>query len=217
MNKQEHKELFFSFFDQLKHEHAEKAKANYDPAWHGSCSPIETHSDALGYGFSWHNSPEGSDFWLDVDRELAEKTYPLQMTPRSCKAAAMERMATKEDMDKLEDVLEEALRITGGDRMADYGPPDLFPVDDAERKKYAVGTFICEFFPHAIAELARFSYDMQQKHNPNAPMGWVKDKSIGDGNQIFRHQMNGDYEEVAWRGLEQLERKLTKLPPFDNE
>ena len=91
----------------------------------------------------------------------------------------------------------------------------VFPEADEERAKYKVATFICEFFPHAIAELARFSYEMQAKHCPGQPMCWAKDKSIGDGNQLIRHLMDKEYTNVAWRGLELLERQLTKLPPFD--
>ena len=151
---------------------------------------------------------DGDDTWCIPEDNL--ELIPLQMTPRSCKASAMERMATEEDLQKMEEMFKNRDFSSAKEEAA-----AIFPEDDTERQKYAVGTFICEFFPHAIAELARFSYDMQQKHNPDAPMGWAEDKSIGDGNQIFRHQMDGEYREVAWRGLEQLERLLRKMPPFD--
>jgi hypothetical protein len=131
-------------------------------------------------------------YWLEIHQSIARGTYHAP--------EVSERMATEEDMVEL--VKDSAA---------------IFPDDDTERQKYAVGTFICEFFPHAIAELARFSYDMQQKHNPDAPMGWARDKSVGDGNQIFRHQMDGEFREVAWRGLEQLERFLMKMEPFNEK
>lgn len=88
----------------------------------------------------------------------------------------------------------------------------MFPSDAQERKKYPVGTFIKNYFPNAIAALAHHSYVSQQQHGPasnGAPMEWLKDKSIGDGNQIIRHYMEGDYENMAWRALELLERELT--------
>jgi len=94
----------------------------------------------------------------------------------------------------------------------------IFPEDAQERKEYPVGTFIRDYFPHAIAALAHHSYKCQQQHGPatnGAPMEWLKDKSIGDGNEIVRHFMEGDYEATAWRALELLERKLTGLEPFD--
>lgn len=96
-------------------------------------------------------------------------------------------------------------------------PSKVFPDDDEERAKYKVATFICDFFPDAIAELARFSYEMQAKHCPDQPMCWAKDKSIGDGNQIIRHLMDKEYVNVAWRGLELLQRKLKGMEPFNKE
>jgi hypothetical protein len=88
----------------------------------------------------------------------------------------------------------------------------VFPKDADERKKYPVGTFIKDYFPHAIAELAHHSYKSQQQHGPTtngAPMEWLKDKSIGNGDQAIRHFMEGDYTAMAWRALELLERELT--------
>lgn len=91
--------------------------------------------------------------------------------------------------------------------------PTLFPSDADERKTYPVGTFIKDYFPHAIAALAKHSYEAQQQHGDplnGACMEWLKDKSIGDGNQLIRHFMEGDLESTAWRSLELLERELTK-------
>lgn len=91
-------------------------------------------------------------------------------------------------------------------------PAPLFPTDAAARKEYPVGTFIRDYFPHAIAALAHHSYKAQQQHGPasnGAPMEWLKDKSVGDGNQAIRHFMEGDTVSAAWRMLELLERELT--------
>jgi len=88
----------------------------------------------------------------------------------------------------------------------------IFPVDAQRRKEYPVGTFIKDYFPNAIAALSHHSYVSQAQHGPTtngAPMEWLKDKSVGDGNQIIRHYMEGDYENMAWRALELLERQLT--------
>lgn len=170
-----------------------------------------TLADALFVAFNWGLSYHGAAYWKAIHDRLEAGTYfdASQQTGEECTRKAKEFMASKpateEDYEQLEDIVNQSK------------PLGIFPEDDEERQKYAVGTFICEFFPHAIAELARFSYEMQQKHNPDAPMGWAKDKSVGDGNQIFRHQMDGEFREVAWRGLEQLERFLTKMEPFDEK
>lgn len=89
----------------------------------------------------------------------------------------------------------------------------LFPEDAELRKTFPVGTLIRDYFPHAIAALAKHSYEAQQQHGEpenGAPMQWLKDKSIGDGNQMIRHFMEGDFTSTAWRSLELLERELTK-------
>ena len=67
----------------------------------------------------------------------------------------------------------------------------------------------------ACAAVAHHSHVNNEQHNPGEPMHWAKEKSIGDGNQIVRHLMEGDLEGCCWRALELLERKLTRLPPFD--
>lgn len=95
---------------------------------------------------------------------------------------------------------------------SDTSPP-LFPTGAEARKEYPVGTFIRDYFPHAIAALAHHSYKAQQQHGPatnEAPMEWLKEKSVGDGNQMTRHFMEGDNVATAWRALEILERELTK-------
>jgi hypothetical protein len=108
---------------------------------------------------------------------------------------------------------------------------DLFPTDSQERKSYPPFTGLLEYFPRACAAVARHSLESNEQHNPGEPMRWAKDKSIGDGNQIVRHLMEGvlAYREgsrafavkaltaMAWRSLELLERLLEGLPPFSEE
>lgn len=107
----------------------------------------------------------------------------------------------------------------------------IFPEEDAERQDYPIGTFCIEFFPHALAELSKFSIKNQQKHNPDGPLGWARDKSIWNVNRIFRHCFDGwraylfgdrekareEFLSLAWRGLEGLERFLTKMEPFNKD
>jgi len=94
-------------------------------------------------------------------------------------------------------------------------PRPVFPDDAEERKRFPVFTGLLQYFPHACAAVAAHSYRGNEQHNPGEPMHWAKEKSIGDGNQIVRHLMEGDLEAAAWRSLELLERKLTGLPPFE--
>lgn len=189
MNEHELTQIYHSFYDQLLPDDCKLAKEEFDYEYSRGYSIPNDLKSAITRT-PWLSEGNCTVF-SDIVARLNRGTYPLQLTPQACKTKAREVMY--------------------GESKASQ----IFPEDDEERQKYAVGTFICEFFPHAIAELARFSHDMQQKHNPDKPMGWAKDKSVGNGNQIFRHQMDGEFREVAWRGLEQLERFLMKMPPFE--
>jgi hypothetical protein len=91
----------------------------------------------------------------------------------------------------------------------------IFPDDSAERLTYPVKTGLLDYFPRACAAVAHHSYVANDQHNPGEPMHWAKEKSVGTGDQIVRHVMEGDLEACAWRALELLERKLTGLPPFN--
>ena len=92
-----------------------------------------------------------------------------------------------------------------------------FPTDAQERKSYAVFTGLLDYFPHACAAIGHHSFVSNEQHNAGESMHWAKEKSIGNGDQIVRHLMEGDLEAMAWRALELLERKLTSLPPFDKD
>jgi len=91
---------------------------------------------------------------------------------------------------------------------------ELFPSDSKARLTYPVFTGLLMYFPHACAAVAHHSFVGNEQHNPGEPMHWAKEKSVGTGDQIVRHVMEGDLEACAWRALELLERKLTGLPPF---
>lgn len=90
-----------------------------------------------------------------------------------------------------------------------------FPTESKARLTYPVFSGLLNYFPNACAAVAHHSFLSNEQHNPGEPMHWSKDKSIGTGDQIVRHLMEGDYEACAWRALELLERKITGLPPFD--
>lgn len=86
----------------------------------------------------------------------------------------------------------------------------VFPEDDAERAKYPIGTFITEYFPNALAALAKHSWESNEKHNPGEPVHWAKDKSVGNIDRVFRHLIDGEMVHAAWRCLELIERQITE-------
>lgn len=114
------------------------------------------------------------------------------------------------------------------------GPPKEIPVTDtprmtqdpAERKRIPIVTGCLDYFPDALAEVARLSMVANEKHNPGQPMHWSRGKSNDHADTLARHlSERGTIDpsdgflhdiKVAWRALalaqEALE-KLRGLPP----
>ena len=203
MNKDELKAIYFSFFDQLKPEHAEKAKANYDEDWVETEEPGD-HADAIIDGFLWDNSPEENPYWYPIYKDLRAESYPLQLTPQkitvevkefttpelteeSCGEAARKtmyglpkRMATDEDYEKLdeiapESICQEAQRIQGGDRQQDYGSPTKNFQDIADLWSTYIKTSLDVDVDLKARDVAHMSILMKISRNVHKPKrdNWV--------------------------------------------
>ena len=83
------------------------------------------------------------------------------------------------------------------------------PTDAAERKTYPIFSGCINYFPNAIAAVSHLSYKGSQQHHPDQPLHWDKDKSSDELDALMRHMIDGDWEQVCWRALANLERKLT--------
>ncbi len=101
------------------------------------------------------------------------------------------------------------------------------PTDSAARKATPVVTGVLDYFPLAIAAIARLSKKGSDKHNPGEPLHWARGKSTDHADCAGRHLMergtvepeSGESHEVclAWRALAlaQLaeEKRLAVKPP----
>jgi hypothetical protein len=109
--------------------------------------------------------------------------------------------------------------------------PEL-PKDAAERKALPIASGVLDYFPDALAEVARVSKIGNDQHNPGEPLHWAKEKSTDEADALVRHLLErGTIDtdgtrhsaKVAWRALALLQRELdaeaanTKLPPTKNE
>jgi len=92
--------------------------------------------------------------------------------------------------------------------------PNPFP---GNRKEYPIFTGLLMYFPDACAAVARCSYIANEQHNPGEPVHWDKSKSVGEGNELLRHLMQGgslDSDGIAhdvkaaWRALELVQRRI---------
>jgi hypothetical protein len=96
----------------------------------------------------------------------------------------------------------------------------VIDADSATRKTYPMAAGLLDYFPDALAEVARVSYLGNQKHNPGEPMHHARGKSMDHADCIIRHLVgrggfDGELREsaaLAWRALallqEELEREL---------
>jgi hypothetical protein len=84
----------------------------------------------------------------------------------------------------------------------------LFPDDSAERKTYPVFAGLIQYFPSALAAVARHSYLGNAKHNPGQPLHHDRAKSDDEADALLRHLMEGDYVGMAWRALSLLQKHL---------
>jgi hypothetical protein len=69
---------------------------------------------------------------------------------------------------------------------------------------------LLDYFPNALAEVARLSFLATQQHHPGEPMHWDRAKSTDHRNKILRHLVDTDgvddknidhWAMVCWRAL----------------
>jgi hypothetical protein len=89
------------------------------------------------------------------------------------------------------------------------------PTDSKARKETPLVTGCLDYFPLALAAVARVSFKSNQKHNPGQPLHWSRDKSNDHIDAVGRHllergQIDPDSGEsatahMAWRALAALQ------------
>lgn len=78
---------------------------------------------------------------------------------------------------------------------------------------------LLDYFPNALAEVARLSYHATQQHHPGEEMHWDRSKSTNHRDKIMRHLVDtGKIDDkglrhsvmVAWRALALLQEELER-------
>lgn len=87
---------------------------------------------------------------------------------------------------------------------------NILPEDSAERKTYPVYSGFKQYFPDAIAAVAKRSYIGNEQHNPGAPLHWDRSKSGDELDALERHIIDEDWDCVAWRAMANLQKQLEK-------
>lgn len=97
----------------------------------------------------------------------------------------------------------------------------MLDTDSQKRKQTPIWSGVLQYFPKAIAAVARVSWVGNEKHNPGESLHWARGKSMDQEDCIARHLMN-PYEidpdtgelhivHAAWRALAAAELALEKL------
>ncbi len=93
----------------------------------------------------------------------------------------------------------------------------ILPADPAARKGIPITTGVVDYFPLALAEVARVSKAGNDQHNPGQPLHWSKGKSTDHADCIPRHlidrgSLDADGQrhtaKLAWRALALLQIEL---------
>lgn len=95
------------------------------------------------------------------------------------------------------------------------------PTDSAERKRIPLFSGVWAYFPDALAEVAKVSWEGNEKHNPGESLHWARGKSDDHEDCIARHTMDAMLSESleesvkhmaarAWRALAALQLEVEK-------
>jgi hypothetical protein len=91
------------------------------------------------------------------------------------------------------------------------------PTDKQARKDTPIVSGVLDYFPAAIAEVARVSKAGNDQHNPGQPMHWARGKSGDEADALSRHLLErGTVDDdglrhsakLAWRALALLQKEL---------
>jgi hypothetical protein len=91
------------------------------------------------------------------------------------------------------------------------------PVDATERKRHPVASGVLDYFPDAIAAVARVSWQGNEQHNTGQPLHWARGKSADEADTMMRHFLQrGTLDadgtrhsaKMVWRALALLQKEI---------
>ncbi len=94
---------------------------------------------------------------------------------------------------------------------------NLLPTDPNERKNIPIASGVLDYFPAALAEIAKVSKAGNDQHNPGQVLHWARGKSMDQSDTIIRHFLErGEIDsdglrhsaKLAWRALALLQLEM---------
>lgn len=92
----------------------------------------------------------------------------------------------------------------------------LLPSDAQARKSLPIATGVLDYFPRALAAVAKASLAGNKQHVPGQPLRWDRSKSGDEADALIRHFLErgtidtdgvAHSAKVAWRALALLEKE----------
>lgn len=83
------------------------------------------------------------------------------------------------------------------------------PTNAEERKAIPIYTGFVKYFPDAMAAVAKISLKggIQHGQTPET-LHWDRSKSGDELDAMMRHVIDGDWAQVAWRAMANLQKKI---------
>jgi hypothetical protein len=95
------------------------------------------------------------------------------------------------------------------------------PNEASLRKEVPVSSGFLDYFPDAVAAVAKLSWIGNDQHNPGEPLHWDRAKSGDEGDALMRHYLRrGEFDcegvpetvKVAWRAMALLQKEIEANP-----
>jgi hypothetical protein len=64
---------------------------------------------------------------------------------------------------------------------------NVLPSDAKERKQIPIASGVLDYFPSALIEVAKVSFEGNNQHNPGQPLHWSRGKSSDHADTMQRH------------------------------
>lgn len=93
----------------------------------------------------------------------------------------------------------------------------VLPTDAASRKRIPIATGVLDYFPAALAEVAKVSQAGNDQHNPGQSLHHARGKSTDHADTMIRHFIERGTKDIdgqrhsakmVWRGLAMLQEEL---------
>lgn len=152
--------------------------------------------------------------------ESVEPQAPFTPVVNSCGDArfmALDPLANDQEAREMSDADKRAWMNLRPGSITRHEKAMMLPIDPAARKNIPIGTGVLDYFPLALAEVARVSKAGNDQHNPGQPLHWDKTKSMDHADCIPRHfidRLARDTDgqrhsaKLAWRALAMLQIEL---------